>query len=193
MIGQLPASLTVGGVSYPIETDYRNVLIFLTACGDSGLSTGDQLEILLKRLYRDGFHRIPKEHLGEALSQAKWFVDCGQTDEEKKPAKKMMDWEQDEPILFPAINKVAGMETRAVPYIHWWTFAGYFMEIEDGTFSTVLGIRQKRLKGKKLEKWEQDFYRNNRSLCDLRKRYTEAEQTEIDYWKQRLRKSRGDA
>lgn len=93
-----------------------------------------------------------------------------------------MDWEQDEPILFPAINKVAGIETRATQYIHWWTFSGYFMEIEDGTFSTVLGIRQKKAKGKKLEKWEQEFYRNNRRLCDIRKRYTEEEQAEIDHW-----------
>ena len=136
----------------------------------------------MKRLYRDGFYQIPQEHMEEAILQAKWFVDCGQEEDDKKPAKKVMDWEQDEPILFPAINKVAGMETRAAPYIHWWTFSGYFMEIEEGAFSTVLGIRQKKAKGKKLEKWEQEFYRNNKKLCDIRKRYTEEEQAEIDYW-----------
>ena len=136
----------------------------------------------MKRLYRDGFYQIPQEHMEEAILQAKWFVDCGQEEDDKKTAKKVMDWEQDEPILFPAINKVAGMETRAAPYIHWWTFSGYFMEIEEGAFSTVLGIRQKKAKGKKLEKWEQEFYRNNKKLCDIRKRYTEEEQAEIDYW-----------
>ena len=136
----------------------------------------------MKRLYRDNFSQISQEHLEEAILQAKWFVDCGQEDDDKNPARKVMDWEQDEPILFPAINKVAGTETRAVPYIHWWTFAGYFMEIEEGTFSTVLGIRQKKTKGKKLEKWEQEFYRYNKKLCDIRKRYTAEEQAEIDYW-----------
>ena len=176
MIGQLPTSLDVGEVSYPIETDYRNILVFLAACSDPELSPAEKLEILMKRLYRDGFSQIPQEHLEEAILQAKWFVD------DKKPARKVMDWEQDEPILFPAINKVAGIETRATQYIHWWTFSGYFMEIEEGTFSTVLGIRQKKAKGKKLEKWEQEFYRNNRRLCDIRKRYTEEEQAEIDYW-----------
>lgn len=63
---------------------------------------------------------------------------------------------------------------------------GYFMEIEEGTFSMVLGIRQKRAKGKKLEKWEQEFYLNNRALCDLKTKYTAEEQAEIDYWKKRL-------
>ena len=133
MIGQLPTSLDVGGVSYPIETDYRNILVFLAACSDPELSPAEKLEILMKRLYRDGFSQIPQEHLEEAILQAKWFVDCGQEDDDKKPARKVMDWEQDEPILFPAINKVAGMETRATQYIHWWTFSGYFMEIEEGT------------------------------------------------------------
>ena len=186
MIGSLPKALTVGGASYPIETDYRNILVFLAACSDPDLAPEQKLEILLKRLFRDGFYRIPKELMGEAVIQAKWFVDCGQDKDDKKPSKKMMDWEQDEAILFPAINKVAGMETRSADYIHWWTFMGYFMEIEDGTFSMVLGIRQKRAKGRSLEKWEQEFYRNNRELCDLKKRYTKEEQAEIDYWNRLL-------
>ena len=122
----------------------------------------------------------------EAIERAIWFLDCGQTNEDKKPPRKVMDWEQDESILFPSINKVAGKEVRAVEHMHWWTFMGYFMEIDDGTFSTVVGIRQKKVKGKKLEKWEQEFYRNNRKLCDLRKRYTEEEQAEIDYWNKLL-------
>lgn len=81
---------------------------------------------------------------------------------------KVMDWEQDEPILFPAINQVAGCEVRSVPYIHWWTFVGYFMEIREGIFSTVLGIRQKMAKGKHLEKWEREFRRNNKRSVTLR-------------------------
>lgn len=77
MIGRLPTSLDVGGVSYPIETDYRNILVFLAACSDPELSAPEKLEILMKRLYRDGFGQIPQEHLEEAILQAKWFVDCG--------------------------------------------------------------------------------------------------------------------
>ena len=57
---------------------------------------------------------------------------------------------------------------------------GYFMEIEEGIFSTVLGIRQKRAKGKKLEKWEQEFYVNNKDICVIKTKYTQEEQEEID-------------
>lgn len=56
------------------------------------------------------------------LKGALGSLDCGQEDEEDIMPVKVMDWEQDEPILFPAINQVAGCEVRSVPYIHWWTF-----------------------------------------------------------------------
>ena len=187
MIGQLPRSLTVGGVSYPIETDYRNVLVFLAACQDPELSEHEKLEILVRRLYRKACHEITAKAMEEAVRQAQWFVDCGKQEESQKPPLKIIDWEQDEAIIFPAVNKIAGGETRSQPYIHWWTFMGYFMEIEEGTFSTVLAIRQKRAKGRKLEKWEQDFFRNNKGLCELKKRYTAEEQAEIDYWNELLR------
>ena len=60
------------------------------------------------------------------------------------------------------------------------------MEIREGIFSTVLGIRQKMAKGKRLEKWEREFRRNNKKICDLKTRYTKEEQEEIDYWNKLL-------
>jgi hypothetical protein len=91
-----------------------------------------------------------------------------------------MDWEQDEKILFAAVNKTAGFETRAVEYLHWWTFMGYFMEISDGIFSQVLGLRNKKAKGKKFEKWESEFWSANKSLCVLKEKLTAEEQAKKD-------------
>ena len=65
----------------------------------------------------------------------------------------MMDWEQDSAVIIPAVNKVLGKEIRSMPYCHWWTFLGAYMEIGDGVYQQILQIRQKKLKGKKLEKW----------------------------------------
>lgn len=182
MIGGLPESLTVGGLEYGIATDYRDIMIIMEAYNDPNLTHEEAVIVTLKFLY-DDFDSIPFEKRQEAAEQAIWFLDCGQIEDNKKSTKKLIDWEQDQPILFPAINKVAGRETRSVKYMHWWTFMGYFMEIGgDGLFSQVLAIRQKMSKGKKLEKWEQEFYRNNKALCDIKTRYTQEEQEEIDYW-----------
>jgi hypothetical protein len=142
--------------------------------------------IAMRRLYRIDLNEMPQEHLEAAMLQMKWFIDCGKEEEKGKISPRLIDWEQDEAILFPAINKIAGCETRSLEYLHWWTFMGYFMEIESGTFSTVLGIRQRKARSKKLEKWEQEFYRNNKQMCDIRKRYSAEEQAEIDYWNKLL-------
>ena len=133
------------------------------------------------------FEEIPT-NVEEALKQASWFLDGGKQYEEFNKSKKIMDWEQDESIIFSAINKVAGCETREKEYMHWWTFLGYFSEIDEGLFSTVINIRQKRNSGKKLEKYEQEFYRNNKTLIDLKQRYTAEEQKEIDRLNELLNK-----
>lgn len=181
MIGTLPHSLSVGGKDYPINADFRNILTFFEACGDPELSEEEKLYILLRRLYGSGLKEITGNAIREAAERARWFVDCGKEEKDRIP-RKLIDWEQDASLIFPAVNRVAGREVRSADFIHWWTFAGYFMEIDGGTFSTVLSIRQKKSRGKKLEQWEKEFYRQNKELCDLRKRYTAEEQEEIDYW-----------
>lgn len=185
MIGRLPMSLEVAGEERRIRTDFRDVLTIMQAFSDPELSECEKYDVMLTILYED-LDIIPLEATNEAIDRGLWFLDCGQQEEDSRPPAKVMDWEQDESLVFPAVNKVAGREVRTAEYMHWWTFMGYFMEIDEGTFSTVLGIRQKKAKGKKLEKWEQEFYRNNRSLCDLKKRYTKEEQEEIDRWNELL-------
>lgn len=181
MIGRLPKTLDVEGDDWNIRTDYRDILVIMEAYNDPELSSSERVMVMLKILYED-FEQFPPASYEEAAKKAVWFLDCGQEDERQKPPRKLMDWEQDQAILFPAVNKVAGKEVREVEYMHWWTFMGYFMEIEEGTFSTVLNIRQKRARGKRLDKWENDFYQKNKTMCDIKTRYTEEEQEEIDYW-----------
>ena len=134
---------------------------------------------MCKILYED-WPDMPSELYEESAKKALWFLDCGQEDEEDIMPVKVMDWEQDEPILFPAINQVAGCEVRSVPHVHWWTFVGYFMEIREGIFSTVLGIRQKMAKGKHLEKWEREFERENSDLVKLPTVQSEEQKKEIE-------------
>ena len=126
---------------------------------------------------------IPLEHMQEALEKVTEFIDMGISDDRKKP--KTMDWEQDAPILIPAINRVLNCEIRAQKYIHWWTFLGAYMEIGESLFSNIVHIRQKKASGKKLEKWEQDFYNDNKSLIDFKKkdkRSTEEKDVLRDYF-----------
>lgn len=74
---------------------------------------------------------------------------------------KLIDWEQDSQLVCSAINKVAGKEIRAEAYVHWWTFLAYYMAVGEGPLATVVSIRDKIVRGKKLEKYENEFRREN--------------------------------
>lgn len=166
MLGYLPKTLEIGGKKYRIRTDYRNILTIFEAFTDDELSDAEKLFVCLKRIYTD-FDSIPRNAYKEAYEQVRWFMRCGKQ-EEHKQQPQTFSWIKDEPLIFAAINKVAGKEVRETSYMHWWTFMGYFESIDtDGLFGTVLSIRQKRAKGKKLEKFEKEFFQNNRSLMSL--------------------------
>lgn len=187
---EFPTSLNIGGVDYEIRTDYRAVLDLMAALNDPELTDSDpqitsymQSQVILQIMFPK-CDDIPAEHIQEALNKVSEFIDMGISEDSKKP--KTMDWEQDAPIIIPAINKVLNMEIRAQKYIHWWTFLGAYMEIGESLFSNILHIRQKKAKGKKLEKWEQEFYKENKSLIDFNdkkyKRSDEEKEALRDYF-----------
>lgn len=172
MIYDLPKALTLGGREWAINTDYRDVLNILEAFEDPNLTDEEKVFVCLYCLYVD-FERIPKDTVQAAYEAAIEFIDHGNGNEHA--GSRSMDWTQDAPLIFPAVNHVAGFEVRSVEYMHWWTFVGLFMEIRDSVFSTVLSLRQKKNRGKKLEKHEQEFWKDNKGICELKTRYTDEE------------------
>ncbi len=165
MLGSLPKRLDVNGTAHPIRSDYRDILRVIQAFHDDELSPAEKVFVCLRNVYTD-FDALPQSDYDAAYEAAVRFIDFGTHGD--KPSPRVMDWEKDEHIIFPAVNKVAGCEVRALEYLHWWTFMGYFQGIDrEDTFGYVLMLRQKRAKHKKLEKWEQEFYNANRTLVDL--------------------------
>jgi hypothetical protein len=181
MIGSLPETLIVDSLEYKIRSDYHTALVIFTMLNDSELELWEKSVILLSCLFED----VP-QNIDAALNEAIWFLDGGDMPKSKPLPYKLMDWEQDEQMLFSSVNKVAGYETRKAADLHWWTFLGFFNEIGEGLWSQVMNIRSKKAKGKKLEKHEQEFYKQHKDLVDLKKKYTAEEQAEMDRLNQLL-------
>ena len=175
MIGQLPRSLEVNGRNYAIRTDYRDVLKILEAFNDPDLKDEEKVFVCLFILFKN-FEAIPRKDLEAAFTAALKFIDCGaEPGDKKRKSARTMDWEQDEALIFPAVNRVAGREVRALKYVHWWTFMGWFMEINDGVYASILSLRHKKAHGKKLEKWEREYWAANRDVCEIKPKYSEEE------------------
>lgn len=164
---EIPTTITVGSTEYRIRNkgDYRMVLDCFSALQDASLNSNERLFCSLIIFYEDinCIADINKfEDLEEAATKMFDFFNCGRSQSVgKKMNHKLIDWEQDSQIICSAINKVANKEVRAEPYIHWWTFMGYYSAVGESLLSTIVSIRDKIVRGKKLEKYERTFRQEN--------------------------------
>lgn len=175
----LPTALTVGGREYRINADYRDILEVISCLQDEDTLAGQYVALAL---FYEGFEDMPREDHPQAMEELARFIDLGEDPEEGPPQPKTIDWEQDRAILAAEINKAAGVEVRSLPFLHWWTFMGYFGTIGEGQLSMIVALREKLRKGKKLEPWEREYYRQNRSRVDFKRRYTADEEQTLNAW-----------
>lgn len=171
MTWSLPVSIELEGHSYPIHGDYRDILEIFSYFNDPDLPDPVKWRIALALFYAEP---IPTELIPQAMQEMVSFMNGGKQ-EKTRPGGKLLDWEQDSAMIVADINKTAGQEIRALPFLHWWSFLSWFHAIGEGQLSTVVAIRDKLAKGKKLEDWEKRFYRENRETVDLKKRYSRQE------------------
>lgn len=134
-------------------------------------------------------------NIEEAVNQAMWFLDIGQErkvkekikvdingkpikdengnaimEEDNTPEPELLNYKQDEQILFSAVNAVFSGDVRAESYFHWWTFYGLCQSIDsDSLISTIMGIRSKIAKGEKLEQGERKYLRDNEHIVLIKK------------------------
>ena len=180
---ELPTSVWANGHEYPIRTDYRAVLDLLAALSDKDMQGDTERETnyiqceLIRRIMLENPDELLPEDAQEVFNAISEFIDMG-TEQSDKKSPRLMDWEQDATLIIPAVNRVVGHEVRADKYMHWWTFLSAYMEIGECTFSHILSIRQKKATGKKLEKWEQEYIRNNKEIVLLKDKLSEEEKKE---------------
>lgn len=171
----LPTSAKFGSVEYKINADYRDILEVVHYLTDESRPKFIRWQIAIGLFYED---KIPAEHQMAAMEFLSSFISYGSQDD--KPGPKLLDWDMDAQMIVGDINKVAGREIRTSSFLHWWTFLSYFYGIGEGQLSTVVSIRSKKAKGKKLEKWEQEYYRANKQLIDIKPADTEESRAEKD-------------
>lgn len=167
---ELPTSVTICDKEYPIRNkgDFRMILDCFACLQDVELDERERVITSLCIFYSDitSIEAVSEvfsteEALIEAVNGMYNFFNCGQKSVGAKQSRKLIDWEDDSQMIISAINRVAGKEVRAEEYVHWWTFMGYYLAIGECPLSTIVSIRDKIMKGKKLEKWESDFRKEN--------------------------------
>lgn len=180
---ELPTKIMIQDKVYSIreQGDFRMVLDCFKALEDPELSNEERVYASLIIFFED-FEcledLISDSNLNEVYEKMVRFFNCGQDNVGASVNRKIIDWEKDSPMICSAVNKVAGTEIRALPYLHWWTFMGYYMAVGQSALSTVVGIRSKMARGKKLEDYERKFKQENPQYFNLDMRTVEEKRFE---------------
>ena len=145
---KLPIDVEIGGKVYKFrnKADYRQILDIIQILNDDELPENEKYFNAVLYFYEE----IP-EDTETAIKYLMWFIACG-NEEQQSNEQPTMSWEKDFDIIASAINKNNSEDIRAVPYMHWWTLISHYMAIGECSLSTIVGIRDKISRGKKLEK-----------------------------------------
>ena len=178
----LPKSFLIGGREYEIRYDFRQVLDICAALEDPELDMKEKAIVACMIFYPE-YEEIPPENLREAVEKCYWFIGGGD-DAPQKNGPKLVSWEKDVKHIIAPINRVIGREIRDIPMggLHWWTFLAAYMEIGDCTFAQIVRIRNLRAKGKKLEKHDMEWYRENAHLVNIPQKLSQAELVDMALW-----------
>lgn len=104
----LPNALEVSGISYAIRTDYRCALDALAALNDVELDEREKALFVLCVLYEDPFAAAASD-IREALERGVWYLNGGEeSGGESRKEPRLMDWEQDFPLIVPPVSPRAG-------------------------------------------------------------------------------------
>lgn len=171
----LPKAFAIGGVEYAIRYDFRPILDICAALEDPDLSNQEKAFVACAIFYPD-FEKIPPEHLREAVEKCYWFINGGAENPGAK-GPRLVSWEKDVRHIIAPINRVVGTEIRDLPEngLHWWTFLAAYMEIGDCLFAQIVRIRNLIAKGKKLDKQDREWYRQNAHLVNIPVRLSQEE------------------
>ena len=166
----LPTTIiTSNGKEHKISKngDFRIVLECFEAINDSELSEDERVLASLLIFYNefsdfDDIMTLHQDELSELITKMFEFINCNQPEGVGcNTNRKLIDWQDDEQIIVAAVNNVAKTEIRSLDYLHWFTFMGYYLSVGESVLSTVVSIRNKIVKGKKLEDYEKQFKADN--------------------------------
>lgn len=179
---KLATSVLLGDTEYKFKSDFRDILEVIDILNNPDLTDNEKTLLALDLFYETPLNG---QYLNEAVTEMFCFISYSDTDYMSTSAssshdKPLYDWQQDFDIIVAPINKILGFDCRGADYLHWWTFLSAFMEIGECTFNTFVSIRDKLNRHKKLDKWEEKIYKDNKDRIILKRKYDSTTQDMID-------------
>ena len=157
-----PTKIKIENEIYDINWDFKNCLQIIEAYEDDDLTIQEKHFIMLNRLYKT----IPK-NIEQAIVKGIKFLNGGEeSTKDTKELPRIYSFEKDAKYIYSAMNQTHHVDL-SIDNMHWWKFSSLFLDIgKDTTFSNILNLRQKKIRGK-LSKEEKKIFVDSREILDL--------------------------
>lgn len=167
----LPETVDVGGVGWPIDTDFRTSIRFELMMQQGGLSDQERSRRALELYYR----QIPRDVRG-AVDALIWFYRCGKegpaqeagdSTEGGESIKRVYDFDYDDGYIYAAFLGQYGIDLQRVKDLHWWAFRVLFWGLDETCeFVKIMGYRGMKIPAK-MPKEQKAFYRKMKRIHAL--------------------------
>ncbi|MBP1561886.1 MAG: hypothetical protein J6C96_11695 [Oscillospiraceae bacterium] len=141
---ELPRAITIDGVAYAINTDYRIMADFETKISNADMSDKPAFPRILSETVSALFIDMPRASAQQIVDGVLWYYRCGN---EPKPVtgggsrKRYYDYGEDADYIYAAFMQQYG-DNLITADMHWWEFRAKFMGLtEDTEFVKIMQYR----------------------------------------------------
>jgi hypothetical protein len=143
LVDTLPSSVTIGGVEYPINADFKTCLRVILAFEDDTLTNAEKQMVLLANLYPT----VPDDMRG-AIEQANIFLNGGKENAGNETGPRLYSFSKDANYIFAAFKQTHGINLQEAR-LHWFEFLALFLDLgQDTTFCQLVSLRSRVKNGR---------------------------------------------
>lgn len=166
LVDLLPTTVNVGGIDYPINTDFRTSILFEQMAVDAEIENEEKWKYLLEYYY-EGI-RITDKNINGLVEEALKFYRCdrgqlqsdneGCKDSSNSSSDKIYDFDYDDMHIYSAFLQQYSIDLQDIEYLHWWKFKAMFNGLkEDCKFCKILEYRSVNLSDIKDEEQKRHY------------------------------------
>lgn len=200
LLEQLPDKVKVDGAEYPINTDFRAIILIDQIMHDKELSDTERILSALNIFY---IEKAP-EQTTQAIEKLVWFFRCDrkQDEQEKRRGRfqkhtRAIDYSIDSRLIWAAFLQEYRIDLTQPMNLHWWKFCALMENLSDNCkISKVMMYRTVDMSG--MSKQQKSFYAKMRKKYELKGEDTEStmklserNRRMKDYVKQRMKEVSG--
>lgn len=171
LVDLLPTKVTIDGIEYKINCDFRTSILFELLMQDVELNNEEKLISALDLYYPE----LPA-NINQAIEKMLWFYRCGKDEVDSKNNNKgtskavnIYSYEYDDDYIYSAFLYQYNIDLQDINYLHWWKFKAMFKALkEDNMIVKIMGYRTIEL-SKIKDKEQRKYYKGLKKIYELPK------------------------